>query len=177
MQKRYLLIIMALLLLGAFHSPAHAVPDKNSYPDIDVWPRFWQWESPWGRDTNNLYAGAKILNNKGEIIGKFMEDEGCLVTSFAMLYNFYGMRYKPAEDHFPTLNPACEGKLDSYYCNVGWYLYKRNNPGTFNKWLTDNGIYTARATTKNGKPYTEHILYPPKMLKILSLPWESDRLS
>lgn len=162
---RYLIIMLIVVILGISQSQVHAAPDRNGFYDIDVWPRFWQWESPWGEDENNLYAGKKIYRD-GELVGKFMKDHGCLVTSFAMLYNYYGQPFIPEIDHFPKINPACEGKSDDYYCSVSWYLYKRTNPGTLNDWLTKNSLYTeVDKKKKDGTTYKAHELDTNGLLK------------
>lgn len=69
MQKRYLILIMALLFLGAFHSPAHAGP-WNGWVYQNAWP------------TANTLLGVKFVTpKKGWTVGQsgtilYTEDGG-----------------------------------------------------------------------------------------------------
>lgn len=115
MGKRSLFSLSVLFLLC---SSAYAAPMAEEGQSIYVWPRFWQDEALWGCD---VYAGHGVADPcrvEGKYASNTIAAKGCRITSLAMLLRYHGLTWVPDEERFPKLNPACEGKWDTSYCNI-----------------------------------------------------------
>lgn len=154
MAKRSLFSLLVLLLLC---SSAYAVPATEQGQGIYVWPRFFQFESPWAC---GVYAGhgkatpCKVRRSDGGEVfaSNTIGAKGCLVTSLSMLLRFHGLTYIPNVDNNPTYNTECDDPLWAGLCQI-WGIYIKTNPGELDDWFTDKGLYDS-----NRDPYVQSVV-------------------